>query len=67
MPLFQRTAGDGDRDGAVGYRDILLRHRTGHWPSDHMIISQPLIGSPPKIVSKVLEEISFKEFGGKLF
>ena len=58
-----RRAGDGD--GAVGCR--LLTHRTGHWPSvsDHMIRSQPLICWPPKIVSKVLEEISFKDFGGK--
>ena len=68
-----RTAGDGDWDGAVGCR--LLRHRTGHWPSDHMIRSQSLIGWPPKIVSKVLEETSFKiseenrfkDFGGNLF
>ena len=45
----------------------MLRHSTGHWPSDHMIRSQPLIGWPSKIVSKVLEEICFKDFVGKLF
>ena len=56
---------DSVRDGAVGYRAFLLRHRTGHWPSDHMIRSQPLIGQPPKITSKILEEIWFKDFGGK--
>ena len=61
-----RTAGDGDRDGAVGYQGHSLRHRTGHWPSDHMIRSRPLISWPPKIVSKRLEEICFKDFGGNL-
>ena len=63
--MRSRTAGDGDRDGAVGNMDILLRHTTCDWPSDHMIRSQPLIGLPPKIVSKVLEDICFKDFGGK--
>ena len=52
---------------AKPYRDILLRHRTGHWPSDHIIRSQPLIGRHPKIVSKILEEFKKKDFGGKLF
>ena len=41
--------------------------KASHWPSGHMIRSRPLIGRPPKIVSKILEEISFKDFGGKLF
>ena len=31
-----------------------------HWPSDHMIRSGSLIGQPPKIVSKILEDIFSK-------
>ena len=43
-----------------------------HWSSDHMISLRHLIGQPSfptylAIVSKIWEEIGFKDFGGKSF
>ena len=46
---------------------LAIFFEASHWPSGHMIRSRPLIGRPQKIVSKMLEEICFKDFGEKLF
>ena len=45
----------------------VIYFQASHWPSDYMIRSRPLIGRPPKIVSMIMEEICFKDFGGNQF
>ena len=68
MPSFQSDGSSMGFSSRWSCRDILLGHRTGHLPSDHMMRSKPLIGKHlklfqrfwRKLVSKISEENSFK-------